>query len=225
MAAPCGGSINVCAARYTRLNSLGNVADPPDNTIVSDATLSVAVTPVYADGADVEQRSGCDCVVVSYRSEDVFKRWELEMPQTKLQPSVQEMLLGGTLVTGSDGSATVPTGIAYAGPVACGQSRDRVQVEFWTMHVTDGSDAQDPTFPWIHHVYPNMSFTLSNQTYEGGTFANPTLSGFTRTNSQWGDGPYGDGPGVDMPHGGWFYTDDPTLPTASCLQDDVTPAS
>jgi hypothetical protein len=225
MAAPCGGSINICALRATRLDHLGNVAAPPDNSVVTDATLSVAVTPVYADGADVEQRSGCDCVVVSYRSEDIFKRWELVMPQTKMQPVVQEMLLGGTLATGSDGSATVPVGVAYPGPVACGTPRDRVTIEFWTMHIGEGGDEQDATFPWIHHVYQNMSFTLTSQTYEGGTFANPELSGFTRRNLQWGDGPYADGAGIDMPYGGWFYTDDPDLPTASCDFADVTPAS
>ena len=98
-----------------------------------------------------------------------------------------------------------------------------VAFEFWTKHVV--GSGQDAQFPWYHFCYPAVVFSLDNDTFQED-FATPAVSGFTRTNEQWGDGPYGDGPPDSTPivEGGWWLTDvDP--PAADCALQTVTATS
>jgi hypothetical protein len=66
---------------------------------------------------------------------------------------------------------------------------------------------------------------IGDNTFEEGP-AQPTLNGFSQTNTCWGEGPYGDGPpdGEDIREGGFWATADP-LPTAACAASEVTAVS
>ena len=95
--------------------------------------------------------------------------------------------------------------------------------EFWTKHIV--GSGQDSAFPWVHWVFPLTIWQLGDNTFEEAA-AQPALSGFSRTNGQWGDGPYGDGPpdGQDISEGGYWKTDvEP--PSAQCATQNVTATS
>jgi hypothetical protein len=219
VAAPCGASILICALRATRLDSTGAVVAPPDNVYVTDAALQVNITPTYEPGADLTLTGGCDCKIASYKGTDKFKFWELEVTEGKLEPALEEMLLGGTVITGSDGSDTVPVGVAYPGALACDEVETVAQIEFWTKHIN--GDTQDPTFPWIWHVYPQTRWTKQQQSYSVNEFAQPVFSGFTRQNLAWGTGPFTTALPAAMPNGGYVYSaTDP--PTVACDYQDET---
>jgi hypothetical protein len=74
-------------------------------------------------------------------------------------------------------------------------------------------------------VFPKTVWQLADNTFEED-IAQPSLSGFSRTNPNWGDGPYGDGPpdSEDISEGGWWKTDTEP-PAASCGAGDVSPSS
>lgn len=224
MAAPCGVPLGLCAMRITRLLETGCVAASPNNSLVTTELIQLTLTPVVEAGADTTLTGGCDCVIASYRGVDKLKRFEFEITNPKLAPAMYEMLLGGTLI--SDGAD--PVGVVWPTELACGEAQAAVSLEFWVKHWN--GDAQDVTYPWIHHVYPQSLWQIGQQQFQND-FAQPTLTGFSRKNDCWGDGPYSDGPEaeygtpVDISTGGFFYTAiDPPADTA-CDYADVTPAS
>lgn len=218
MAAPCGVSLHVCRMRITRLLATGAVDAGADGKFVSADLLSVGLTPTIEQGADLTLTGGCDCVIASYRGEDKLKRFEIELSIPGLAAAMYEMLMGATLITGTYGTDTgVPIGIGWPAPLDCGEAAVNNAFEFWTDHWN--GDALDPDLPYVHHVYPQSKWAPGQQSY-GNDFAQPTLAGFTRGNLAWNDGPHGDGPGVDIPYGGWFYTAD-ALPAADCDYQSV----
>lgn len=218
MAAPCGVSLHVCTIRITVLDpDTGAVEDAEDNSYVTGKSLSVQVTPTIEAGADITLTGGCDCVVASYRGTDKLKRFEFEMNVAALEPAMIAMMVGGTII--NDG--TYDTGVAWPSALECGEAEPAVAFEFWTDHWN--GDAQDPDYPYIHHVYPQTRWQIGQQQYQND-FAQPVLTGFSRQNLAWGDGPYGDGPGADIRNGGWFYTDT-APPTAVCAAATVEPSS
>lgn len=219
MAAPCGVSLHICRMRVTLLDDLGDVADVDDNYYVSDSLLTVGLTPNVSIGADIELRGGCDCVVASYKGVDALKRFDFEITAAKMEPGLQALMIGGTLLTGTDGTTPVDIGVGYPAPLECDDSPANLAFEFWTDHWN--GDSIDPTFPYIHHLFPQSRWQIGPSTY-GNEFANPTLNGYSKQNLVWDDGPYGDGVGTPTPYGAWFYTD-VAAPAAECELQTVEP--
>lgn len=225
MAAPCGVPLGLCALRITRLiSTTGCVAPSPDNSFVTTELISLQLTPVIEAGADTTLTGGCDCVIASYRGIDKLKRFEFTITNPKLSPALYEMMIGGGII--SDGA--IPVGTTWPAELACGDAQDAVAIEFWVKHWNGSS--QDATYPWIHHVYPQSYWQIGQQQFQND-FAQPTLTGFTRSNSCWGDGPYGDGPeaeygsAIDISSGGFYYTATDPPDDSECDYNDVTPSS
>jgi hypothetical protein len=114
-------------------------------------------------------------------------------------------------------------GVAWPSSLECDEASPIVAFEFWTEH-TVGSGL-DGTYPYFHHVYPAVSWVMGDNTFEEGPAA-PTLNGKSQTNTQWGEGPYGDGPpdDQDIREGGFWATDD-DLPSAQCAAVAVSAVS
>lgn len=225
MAAPCGVPLGLCALRITRLiSTTGCVAPSPDNSFVTTELISLQLTPVIEAGADTTLTGGCDCVIASYRGIDKLKRFEFTITNPKLSPALYEMMIGGGII--NDGA--IPVGTTWPAELACGDSQDAVAIEFWVKHWNGSS--QDATYPWIHHVYPQSYWQIGQQQFQND-FAQPTLTGFTRSNGCWGDGPYGDGPEaeygvqIDISDGGFYYTATNPPADTDCDYANVTPSS
>jgi len=225
MAAPCGVALGLCAFRLTRLiSTTGCVAASPDNSFVTTDLISLTLTPVIEAGADTTLKGGCDCIVASYRGVDSLKRFDFEITNPKLSPALYEMMIGGGLIS----TGGFPVGTTWPAQLDCGDAQEVVAIEFWVKHWNGSS--QDTTYPWIHHVYPQTLWQIGQQQFQND-FAQPTLTGFSRTNSCWGDGPYGDGPealygtSIDISSGGFYYqAGNPPADTA-CDYSNVTPSS
>lgn len=218
MAVNCGVSFGVCALRATVVDAAGNVV-AGNNSYVSDNVISIALTPNIDTGATFSARNGCGCSISRFKANDTFNWFEFTLTQAALEPELQAMLLGSATI--EDGSDVV--GQAFAGSLACDEDEPAVGLEFWTKHIV--GSGQDGTYPWIHWVFPKTVWHLGNNTVEEA-IAQPVLEGFSRTNTQWGDGPYGDGPpdGQDISEGGWWKTD-VAPPAAACAAAAVTATS
>lgn len=218
MAANCGASFGVCAVRVTQVDAEGDVVGG-STSYVTDNPKVITVTPNIETGNTFSERNGCGCSIVRFKANDTFNWFEFSFQSVALEPELMALLLGSETIT--DGGDTV--GMAFQGSLACDQDEPAVAFEFWTKHVV--GSGQDGTYPWIHWVFPKTVWQLGDNTFEEG-IANPTVNGFSRTNLQWGQGPYGDGPPdmQDIREGGWWKTATEP-PTASCATAVVTPSS
>lgn len=217
MSVECGNSLQICALRVTLLDSLGNVASGADNYYVSDKVIEISVNPEIQAGATSDLAGGCDCSLGSFRGRDKLLRWNFALSRGAIEPALLSLMIGATLIE----SGPDPIGVAWPDAISCGTTEVPVAIEFWTKHWID--DAQDTVWPWWHHVYPSTSWQIGDQTYNNDFAANQ-LNGFSRTNTAWGQGPYGDGPGYDIRRGGFFLdTVDP--PAGFCGFQTITPGS
>lgn len=219
MAVNCGVSFGVCVVRVTAVDAAGNVVGTSNNSYVTDAVTSIGVTPNIETGDTFSQRNGCGCSVARFKANDTFNWFEFTFTSAKLEPGLMSLLLDSPTI--EDGADIV--GQAFVGALACDEDEPAVAFEFWTKHVV--GSGPDGIHPWIHWVFPKTVWQPGDNTFEEG-IALPTMNGFSRTNTQWGDGPYGDGPpdGQDISEGGWWKTDvDP--PTATCALQAVLPGS
>jgi hypothetical protein len=218
MAVNCGVSFGLCAVRVTRVDAAGNVI-AGSNAYVTDKPLSLSLTPNIETGNSFSVRNGCGCSIARFKAPDTFNWFEFTFVQAALEPEMQAFLLGAeTIVDGAD-----VVGLAFPLALECDEDEPAVALEFWTQHVV--GSGQDGTYPWFHWVFPKTVWQLSDNTFEED-IAQPSLTGFSRTNQQWGDGPYGDGPpdSEDIREGGYWKTDvDP--PTAECAAVSVTATS
>lgn len=219
MAVNCGVSFGLCVVRVTKVDAAGNVVAGATNSYVSDNAISISLTPNIETGNTFSLRNGCGCSIARFKSNDTFNWFEFTFADGALEPEMWALMLGSeTIVDGAD-----VVGMAFQGALECDEDEPAVGLEFWTKHIV--GSGQDGAFPWIHWVFPKTVWALSDNTFEED-IAQPSLTGFSRTNLQWGDGPYGDGPpdGQDIRDGGWWKTDvDP--PAASCAGGSVTATS
>jgi len=218
MAVNCGVSFGLCRTRITRVDGDGNVI-AGTNAYITDQQLTVTVTPNIEAGNAVVARNGCGCATARFKFPDTFNWWEFSFQDTALEPQMEAFMLGAeTIVDGVD-----VVGLAYPSALACDEDEPAVAFEFWTKHIV--GSGQDGAFPWVHFVYPLTIWQQAANTFEAAA-AQPGLTGFSRTNPQWGDGPYGDGPpdGQDIREGAYWKTDiEP--PTAECAAQSVTATS
>jgi hypothetical protein len=220
MAVNCGVSFGICAVRLTKVDVTGAVVPGPNNSYVSDKPISISLRPNIEEGQAFSLRSGCGCSIARFKANDTFNWWEFTFAMGALEPEMLAMLLGTPTIEEPDGDVV---GQAFLGALDCGEDEPAVALEFWTQHIV--GSGQDAFHPYIHWVFPKTVWRLGDNTFEEA-IAQTTVEGFSRTNNQWGSGPYGDGPpdDQDISEGGWWKTVGP-LPTAQCAAVDVVPSS
>lgn len=219
MAVDCGVSFGLCRMRVTKVDAQGNVIAGSTNAYVSDKIVSVAVNPNIETGNSFGRRNGCGCSLARFKTKDIFNWFEFAFAGGALEPEMQALMLGAeTIVDGSD-----VVGLAFPSALDCTDDESAVALEFWTEHIV--GSGQDSLLPWVHWVYPYTVWAPASNTAQED-FLEAALSGFSRTNSAWGQGPYGDGPpdGQDIREGGYWKTAvDP--PAADCAATTVSAGS
>lgn len=209
MAAVCGTPIQACGFRVTLLEADGDVAAGPNNSYVSDKITTIGITPEISAGADIELRSGCDCIVAAYKGADLFKRFNFEITDGQLEPALLSLLTGGAIIT--DG--TDPIGFNFPLQAQCGlEPPPYIAFEFWQFLYNGGGP--DATWPYAHWVIPMSRFQFGPMTASATEFTTPNLTGFSIQNDAWGTGPYGDSPEINGLGGVFWTTDAP--PAAAC---------
>lgn len=222
MGVNCGGSFGLCRMRVTKLDAAGNVVDEAGNSYVTDKPRTLGFNPNIESGQAFSVRNGCGCSVVRFRANDTFNWFEFSLASSALEPELEALLMGETPIT-DPGLGGAVVGVAFGGSLECDEDEPAVALEFWTKHVV--GSGQDGTLPWIHWVVPKTVWQRGNNTASEAVME-PATTGFSRTNTAWGQGPYGDGPpdGGDIREGGYWKTATEP-PAANCASDDVEPGS
>lgn len=220
MALECATTVEICAVRATRLDSLGNPAQPPNNVLVLQDVIQLQMTRNTIEGEDRTMPGGCGgCIIASKTDEDQFRRYDLELQEGRLVPAFAEMLTGATII--DDGGD--PIGFADGIKTACGATPARVAFEAWSKRWT-ADDEQDPVMPWWHWLFPSVRWVSGQDTLQSD-FSPITLAGKTKANTAWGFGPYGDQPDDIGANHRAVWADAADLPTASCDYQSVAVAT
>jgi hypothetical protein len=202
----------------TLLNADGTVAAGPNNSYVTDDVQQLIVTPDVLAGDSKQVVGGCDCVSVSYRGYDKLMRFNLELDLVKWETSLISMMTGAPLIMDSS-TQPVPKGLWFPQQDNCAATFPKVAVEAWSdMWEDDGNfttvDGNGTTeLQFIHWIFPASHWHIDATTLQND-FSTPKLVGFTRSNPNFGLGPYGDLPEAAQSQGGFFWTG--TRPTAHC---------
>lgn len=219
MAVNCGSSFGLCVMRVTKVDAAGNVVTGAGNSYVSDKVVKIDVTPNVETGNTFSLRNGCGCSIVRFKANDIFNWWDFAFAGGALEPVMEALMLGSeTIVDGPD-----VVGLAFQGSLACDEDEPAVALEFWTKHIV--GSGQDGALPWVHWVFPKSVWQLAQRTADE-SIQQPGLTGFSRTNEQWGAGPYSDGPpdGQDIREGAYWKTA-VAPPAANCAAATVVPSS
>lgn len=202
----CTPQVNACVIRVTRLEADGSPDAGASNAYVSDALVTMTVTPEIEEGEEFIQKNGCGIPCVNYKAPDTIKRLTVELTLCTPDPRLHEILSGGTVLT--DGEA-----IGWAMPALAAEiAPNGVSIELWAERV--GDDGQpDPDFPYAWWLFPRVKLTPGARTFEFGPLSSP-FTGTGYENPQYLDGSEGDWPVASDKAMQWIPTD--TIPTASC---------
>lgn len=205
--ADCRGQVNSgCVSRYARLDTNGVPLPGANNLYVSDALVTMAVTAVYTDGDEIEEKNACGATKVSYKQPDTFKRIDVELTLVTPDPFLSEFLSGGDVLDESG----LPKGFAAPplGPI----TGNGISVELWGIRVDDGD--QDPDFPYAHWAYPKIKNLRVGNHEHGASALKPVFSGQGYENINWFDGPVGDWPALSDRVYQWIPS--ASMPTPTC---------
>jgi hypothetical protein len=197
-------SLMACRLRAARLDSAGYIIAGADNMVVSDALIQVNWEVEVAEGAELEQRNGCDEVCVTSKNPDTVKRVNLNMTLCHLDIELIEILAGGDIyLDGAD-----PIGYQVPG---VDESPDGASLEVWTKRWNNSQQASGR--PYWRWGFPLTKWRWGNVTLENGILAVP-LSGVGEANTLFANGPLNDWPG-DLTNPFGFFADT-AMPAATC---------
>jgi len=178
----------LCTMRATRLDPVtGGVDGGPDNYSITESQISMALTADIEAGTESNQKNGCGVIQASDAGEDIFKRWSpIALSMAKFEPAFIEILTGAEVAVDGGGE---PVGVIGANELATGFTRPLAALECWTK-LFDG-DAQSGTRPWGYILLVASQWRLGDMNF-AEEFTPVLLSGKSRTNASWSNGPYGD---------------------------------
>lgn len=209
----CLPQVQAVAMRVTKLDGSG-VPDPGSDTmIVSNALVSLAVSPVYTDGDEIEEKGADGGVCVNYRSADSLKRYDVTITLCTPDPYLQAFLSGGDVLESGEkvGFADPPIGIITG---------NGVSIELWALRIDSGAIDVDSPYAW--HVYPRVqNLRVGDYTHQNGALL-PVYSGQAVENPNWYDGPSNDWPATSDRVHQWIEAN--SFPTPVCGYTDL-PAS
>lgn len=218
--ADCTIPFEICRLRATRLDDLGNVAAGPNNYWVTDKVTEVQINAEIETGDDRVLKGGCGCIIATAKLPDLRKRWTLQITKGSIEPGLEEIMLGDTVIVG----AGSPIGVWTSPQIGAGCPQPpNVAIEVWAKNWL--FDHQDPTYPWIEFLFVQSQWQRGQQTLNDDLALSP-VAGFTRGNDLWGHGPYAVQPEA-VPSGAdggyWFTATDP--PAANCAYGTISPSS
>lgn len=206
MAAICPSALHLCFVRITRVSAVGEPVPGPNNVYVSDTPLDLAINPDILAGEVKDVKGGCDQLVATYRGQDITKRFNLELTQAIIDPALEEMLCGGSIVLAGED----PIGVNF--PAPCGTQQPFVAIEAW-QDLYDCDHQPSEPYQYRRYIFPSSRWVRGPETAQND-FSQPKFTGFTVGNANWGVGIFGDLTNPVGANGQWVF--DNTLPTAAC---------
>ena len=205
----CLSSVFACRLRVTQLHDDGTLDPGTDNQYVTDALISIGVSPVVREGDEITLKNGCGDVCVEAVGDTEVSRYNLAMQLCQLDAELIYLLGGGYLLT--KGGITV----GYA-ERRIGDDIPKVCVEAWSHARTRSQQATHSSGSGLlywRHVWPYVEWFPAPHTMENGALVYQ-LNGKAQENPNMGSGPAGDWPAVITSAQAKFLDDN--IPAATC---------
>lgn len=205
MAEHCLPQVQAIAMRVTDLDVDGVPLPGADTIVVSNALTTMAVSPVYTDGDEIEEKGASGAVCVNFRSADSLKRYDVTITICTPDPYLQAKLSGGDVLTAGGK-------VGFADPAIGVVTGNGVSIEIWTLRILSGALDSDSPYAW--HVYPRVqNLRVGDYTHQNGSLA-PVFSGQAVENPNWFDGPDNDWPAASDRVHQWIEAN--SYPTPAC---------
>lgn len=201
----CLPQIQGCAIRVAILDTDGTPLAGDDNLYVSDALTEMTVTPVYSDGAHLEDKNACGALCLVYDTLDNLLRADGAITICSHDPYLISFLSDHEVIT--DGEA-IGTKAPAIGPVGS----KRVSIEVWAKRILDGE--LDPDFPYAWWAYPLITRMRKTERKFANEQSKPAFTFKAYQNPNWFDGPANDWPATSDRYEQWIPTT--TLPDVFC---------
>lgn len=223
----CYTSLQLCAARTSRLTLAGAPLTGAGNGYTTDAAIKLDVAVELSTGDDFEQKNGCGAICAAFKQPDRIKRLNLSLDLCQLDSElIAQLTDGDTFSTGGDV-------VGYQYPAVQGDDPTPVCFEGWSK-AWDGSNqavpgATSPDVAYFHWVFPFTTWTLGTVTVENALMVVPVTGQASENENITQNGPFDDWPsyistaGGITRVGGWFLDSD--IPTATCGAIAVTSAA
>lgn len=193
--------------RIAKLEPVSGIPLPgAHNLYVTDAFVKVGFSPVYKDGAEIEQENAQGGVCAYTKGDDTFKRGDVSIQVCSADPYLTTLLSGGTVLSAFDGDR-----VGMAAPALGTIGNASISVEVWTKRVDDGDLDQSSPYAWW--AYPKIKNLRQDAHEHGNSAFTPTFTGQAYENAGWTDGPLNDWPAASDRVYQWVPTD--TLPAVS----------
>lgn len=179
MAYDGAASVSGDVIRVTRLNADGTAAIGPSASYVTQAFISVKITPQMEAGIDITQKAANGSIGISYKVPDTLKRINVDVAIFNPNPELAEMLQGGTILGASKG---------YAAPKFGEVSNPQgVAIEVWAKAIVNGRQAAvDPYWRWLLPF--NVMRMTGDRVIQEGVLAT-NFTGWGTGNANFGTGP------------------------------------
>lgn len=194
-----GASLHGVAMRVVGLTSTGSHSG--QLLYVTNNLMKLDFNPELDTGVEVADKAADGSVYVSYKLQDIVKRYTTTLEIVSNDPQLEAILTGGTvLVSGGSGTANVQ-GYAYPA-LNLVSAPNGIGLEVWTHNIVAGQI--DPIQPYQRWVFPRVKLHKGNRTIDMNRLASP-FDGFLEENSNYLTGPTGD---IVIPTNRavqWFY--------------------
>lgn len=196
MAYGCYNSVQLCAVRASIIDTDGSpIFSNTDGSAYDLRPVSLQISPTVSAGDTVEQKDGCGNTCYSATNPDTNTGADLVLTICTFDVEFIALLTGASIVI--DGSAE-NIGFAIGTDTA-----SPTEFHAWTKAYDGSSAVASPRTYW-HHVFPNVTWTLGNNTLD----VNPmtvVLNGTAQNNSNLGDGGFSDVLETIQPGIGYWY--------------------
>lgn len=216
----CIGQYQACALRVARLGATCVPSGASGDVVVTGALVSLTMTPEVEQGTRYEPKTGCGKVAYTAESEDIIKRYNLDLQLVLFDLELIEIATGSTLLIGDSGTTWPTQVIGYESRGPNADPYNGCSLEIFTRTSKEGGPCGDvgSNPQYARHIFPRCKFHIAERTFEDAA-AILRLQGWSTANSAWGEGPVpaeweADAPlGDDAPYAMLLATD---LPTTGC---------
>jgi hypothetical protein len=171
--------------RITRVDAKGAPVPGEKSTIVTEGFIEVAYAREMEDGPVIEQKAASGSLRFRRKGKDITKAFNVTVKATGLDPEVEEMITGQTIVLDGNGNA-VGVSISEEGAGTGGFA-----LEVWTQTAMEGGDDDlTGTEEWYYFVTPMLENGVSGDFTINDGIMDCEFTANSRRASGWGVGPY-----------------------------------
>jgi hypothetical protein len=183
----CAASLYAVAMRVARLDSTGATPAGATNMYVTNAMTVVSFKPVMQEGESRQTVNAQGLLCVDYQEPDQYRGWDVTIQLCAPDPELEELLLGGTLLTETGNT------VGWAAPaLRTVPNANGVSLEVWSRAIDgDKPAASNPFHWWVWPKLTNLKFADDDRSLGTDPLLTPII-GRAIENPNWGNGPNND---------------------------------